>query len=87
MPIHEGCGTTGERKKVSGTVVRFRERKLAKTVPATFSPPKLQGPSAFTLRPSTLAEGKHKLKIICQGKNPASTNTLIGLGYVVLKTI
>ncbi|MCY2995609.1 MAG: family 31 glucosidase [Planctomycetota bacterium] len=48
--------------------------------------PKLQGPSAVTLKPSTLAEGKHQLKIICQGKHPDSTNTLIGLDYVVLKT-
>ena len=31
--------------------------------------------------------GKHQLKIICQGQNPASTNTLIGLDYVVLKSI
>ena len=53
---------------------------------ARHNSPKLQGPSAVTLKPSTLAERKHQLKIICQRKHPESTNTLIGLDYVVLKT-
>jgi hypothetical protein len=48
--------------------------------------PKLQGPFAFTLKPMKLSKGKHQLNIVCQGKNPESTNTVIGLDYVVLKT-
>lgn len=48
--------------------------------------PKLVGPSAFTLKPMKLSKGKHLLTIVCQGKNPASANTLMGIDYVNWKT-
>jgi len=46
---------------------------------------KLQAPAVFKLEPMKLSKGKHQLKIECQGKNPKSTNTLIGIDYIVLK--
>jgi len=48
--------------------------------------PKLLGPSAFTLKPMKLSKGKHLLTIVCQGKNPASANTLMGIDYLNWKT-
>jgi hypothetical protein len=49
--------------------------------------PKLQAPIPLTLKPMRLAAGKHHLRIECQGKNPRSTNTLIGIDCIVLKDI
>ena len=49
--------------------------------------PKLQSPKAFTLKPMKLSKGNHRLTIVCQGKNPQSANTLIGIDYIVLKEV
>jgi len=50
-----------------------------------FYDPKLQRPQALTLKPMSVSAGKHQLKITCQGKNPASSNTLVGIDYILWK--
>lgn len=45
--------------------------------------PKVLAPMVVTLRLPTLSKGKHQLKIVCQGKHNASTNTLLGIDCVV----
>ena len=39
----------------------------------------------FPLKAMTLSEGKHALKITCHGKNQKSTNSLIGIDYLILR--
>jgi hypothetical protein len=46
---------------------------------------KLQPPTIITLKPMTLAKGKHSLRITCHGKNPKSTNSLIGMDCLEFK--
>lgn len=46
---------------------------------------KLQPPTIITLKPMTLARGKHFLRITCHGKNPKSTNSLIGIDCLEFK--
>jgi hypothetical protein len=53
--------------------------------PADIYDPKLQAPTAFKPEPIRLSKGKHHLKIECHGKNARSTNTLIGIDYIVLE--
>ncbi|MCX6877399.1 MAG: hypothetical protein NTW21_26855 [Verrucomicrobia bacterium] len=38
------------------------------------------------LKPVTLAQGNHRLKILYHGKNPASSNSLIGMDCLELST-
>jgi len=47
--------------------------------------PKLQPPMLFKLKPAKLTQGKHLLKIRYHGKNPNSSNSLIGIDYLMLK--
>ncbi|MCF7848750.1 MAG: hypothetical protein K9M45_07875 [Kiritimatiellales bacterium] len=46
---------------------------------------KLQPPTIITLKPMTLAKGKHSLRITCHGKNPKSSNSLIGIDCLEFK--
>jgi len=39
----------------------------------------------FKLKPAKLTQGKHLLKIRYHGKNPNSSNSLIGIDYLMLK--
>jgi hypothetical protein len=47
--------------------------------------PKLQPPSIIKLKPMTLAQGKHSLRILYHGKNPQSRNSLIGIDCLEFK--
>jgi hypothetical protein len=49
-----------------------------------FFDPKLQPPMLFKLKPAKLTQGKHLLKISYHGKNPNSSNSLIGIDYLML---
>jgi hypothetical protein len=49
-----------------------------------FFDPKLQPPMLFKLKPAKLTQGKHLLKISYHGKNPNSSNFLIGIDYLML---
>lgn len=51
-----------------------------------FFTPKLQPPMLLKLKPVTLAQGNHRLKILYHGKNPASSNSLIGMDCLELST-
>ncbi|MCX6877639.1 MAG: hypothetical protein NTW21_28090 [Verrucomicrobia bacterium] len=46
--------------------------------------PRLQAPVVFKLKPATPTRGKHVLKILYQGKHPDSSNSLIGIDYLLL---
>ena len=46
---------------------------------------KLQPPMLLKLKPAILATGIHRLKIFYHGKNPGSSNSLIGIDYLMLK--
>jgi hypothetical protein len=46
---------------------------------------KLQPPTILTLKPMTLAKGTHSLRITCHGKNPKSSNSLIGVDCLEFK--
>jgi len=37
------------------------------------------------LKPAKLTKGPHRLKIKYHGKNPKSTNSLVGIDYLMLK--
>jgi hypothetical protein len=47
--------------------------------------PRLQPPTIVKLKPMTLAQGKHYLKITYHGKNPQSRNSLIGIDCLEFK--
>ncbi len=47
--------------------------------------PRLQKPTPFKLKPSKLTKGPHRLKITYHRKHPRSTNSLIGIDYLMLK--
>jgi hypothetical protein len=47
--------------------------------------PRLEPPTIIKLKPMTLAQGKHYLRIIYHGKNPQSRNSLIGIDCLVFK--
>ena len=46
--------------------------------------PKLQPPMIMKLKPKA-SEGEPLLRIPCHGKNPNSSNSLIGIDYLILK--
>ena len=48
--------------------------------------PRLQKPAPFKLKAAKLTQGAHRLKIKYHRKNPKSTNSLIGIDYLMLKT-
>ncbi len=47
--------------------------------------PRLQPLVVFRLKPAMLTQGKHLLKIHYHGKNPNSSNSMIGIDYLMLK--
>lgn len=47
--------------------------------------PKLQPPMPFKLKPARLTRGNHRLGIFYQGKSPNTTNSLLGIDYLMLK--
>jgi hypothetical protein len=49
--------------------------------------PRLQKPMPFKLKSAKLSKGAHRLKIKYHRKNPKSTNSLIGIDYLMLKAV
>ena len=47
--------------------------------------PVLMPPMTFKLKRAKLSQGIHRLKVYYHGKNPASTNSLFGIDYLILK--
>jgi hypothetical protein len=47
--------------------------------------PRLQPPMLLKLKPAKLTRGNHLLKILYHGKNPSSSNSLIGIDCLILK--
>lgn len=54
------------------------------SAPRDFFNPRLLAPVQVTLGPTALGEGVHRLTVVYHGKNPRSTNSLIGIDCLEL---